>query len=253
MISEKEYKLRRDTLAKGMKSNSVGVIYSASHKSRSNDTEYPFRQNSNFYYLTGFKESNSSLMIIKKKKKFKTILFVEKKDEKKELWNGKRLGEVEAKKLFLVDEVYTSGEFEVKFKEALVEKRALYFDFKVDYSKVKTLKRYSKNISTYKNIALDIQKMRLIKSSAEIKLIKQAIEITKKAHHRVMAYKKSFKNEYHLQASLEHTFKNNGAYSDAYTSIVACGNSANTLHYISNDKELVAGEIILIDAGCEYQ
>ncbi len=253
MISEKEYKLRRDTLAKGMKSNSVGVIYSASHKNRSNDTEYPFRQNSNFYYLTGFKESNSSLMIIKKKKKFKTILFVEKKDEKKELWNGKRLGEVEAKKLFLVDEVYTSGEFEVKFKEALVEKRALYFDFKVDYSKVKTLKRYSKNISIYKNIALDIQKMRLIKSSAEIKLIKQAIEITKKAHHRVMAYKKSFKNEYHLQASLEHTFKNNGAYSDAYTSIVACGNSANTLHYISNDKELVDGEIILIDAGCEYQ
>ena len=253
MIQEEEYKLRRDTLAKKMKRNSIGVIYSASYKTRSNDTEYPFRQNSNFYYLTGFRESNSCLMIIKKNKKFTTILFVEKKDKTKELWNGKRLGEIEAKKKFLVDEIYVSGEFEAKFKDALVDKRALYFDFKVDYSKVKTLKRYSKNISTYKNIALSIEKMRLIKSPAEIALIKQAISITTKAHHKVMAYNKSGKNEYHLLASLEHTFKNNGAYNDAYTSIVAGGNSANTLHYISNDNKLVEGELILIDAGCEYE
>ena len=253
MIKEKEYKQRRDFLAKGMDSNCVAVVYSASSKIRSNDTEYPYRQNSNFYYLTGFKESNSCLMFVKWKKKFKTILFVEKKDEKKELWNGKRLGEIEAKKRFLVDEVYTINEFEGKFKESLENKKVLYFDFKLDYSKVKTLKRYSKNLSTQKNISLSIAKMRLIKSDAEISLIKKAINITKKAHHKVMKTEKIAKNEYQLQAKIENTFKSNGAYSDAYTSIVACGNSANTLHYIDNNKELVDGKLILIDAGCEYE
>ena len=253
MITQVEYKQRRDLLAKDMQSNSVGVLYSSSSKIRSNDTDYPYRQNSNFYYLTGFRESNSCLMIVKRNKKFKTILFVEKKDEKKELWNGKRLGEIEAKKKFLVDEVYTTNEFEAKFKEALEFKKTLYFDFRVDYSKVKVLKRYSKNLSTHKNISILIQNMRLIKSDAEIKLIKKAIKITKKAHHKAMRYKKSNKNEYQLQAVIENKFKINGAYSDAYTSIVACGNSANTLHYVDNNKKLVDGELILIDAGCEYE
>jgi Xaa-Pro aminopeptidase len=253
MISEKEYQSRRVSLAKKMKSYSVGVIFSASSKIRSNDTEYPFRQNSNFYYLSGFKESNSCLLIVKKRKKFKSILFVEKKDKEKELWSGKRVGVDEAKKRFLFDEIYTIDLFESKFKEYLSDKLNLYYDFKLDYSKVKVLKRYSKNMPTHKNISLIIQKMRLIKSAAEIKLIKKAIDITKDAHHRVMSSKKISKYEYNLQASIEHSFKNRGAYSDAYTSIVACGNSANTLHYIDNDKALVDGELILIDAGCEYQ
>ena len=192
-------------------------------------------------------------MFIKKNKKVKTILFVEKKDVKKELWSGERLGEIKAKKKFLVDEVCTIDEFEKKFKESLESKQTLYFDFKLDYSKVKTLKRYSKNLSTHKNIALLIQSMRLIKSDAEIALIKRAVKITKDAHHRVMKSKKIAKKEYELQADIEHTFKKNGAYGDAYTSIVACGNSANTLHYIDNDKKLLDKELILIDAGCEYK
>ena len=253
MITQKEYKQRRDTLAKKMDRNSVGVVYSASSKVRSNDTEYPYRQNSNFYYLTGFKEANSCLMLVKGEKKFKTILFVEKKDEKKELWSGKRLGEIEAKKRFLVDEVYIINEFESKFKESLESKQTLYFDFRVDYSKVKVLKRYSKNLSTHKNISLSIENMRLIKSDAEIKLIKKAIKITKKAHHKAMSYNKINKNEYQLQAVIENIFKKCGAYSDAYTPIVACGNSANTLHYVENNKKLVDGDLVLIDAGCEYE
>lgn len=95
--------------------------------------------------------------------------------------------------------------------------------------------------------------MRLIKSKAEIKLIKRALQITKKAHHKAMKISAKLQYEYELQANIEYVFKKNGAYSDAYTSIVACGNSANTLHYINNDKKLVTGELILIDAGCEYE
>ena len=128
----------------------------------------------------------------------------------------------------------------------------VYYDFKLDYSDVKLIKRYTKDVSTYKNIAKKIEKMRLIKSDSEIELIKKAISITKEAHHRSMAISKKLHYEYQLQAEIEYIFKKEGAYSDAYTSIVASGNNANTLHYISNDKPLKATDLILIDAGCEY-
>lgn len=253
MISKIEYKKRRDKLAKSMQSYSIGMVYSSLHKTRSNDTEYPYRQDSNFYYLTGFKEDNSCLMILKKKKKFKTILFVQKKDETKELWSGKRLGKKEAKKVFLVDKVYEIDKLEDKFKESMDLKQNLYFDFKLNYLRFKALKRFSKGVNTHKNIAVNIEKMRLIKSNAEISLIKKAINITKVAHHKAMQSKKVNKYEYELQAVFENTFKKNGAYSDAYTSIIAGGNSANTLHYIDNNKKLVDGELILIDSGCEFE
>jgi Xaa-Pro aminopeptidase len=253
MITQKEYAKRRKKLLKKMSNNSVGVMFSAEYKVRSNDTHYPYRQNSNFYYMSGFKEDKSALLFIKNNKKTKVILFVAKKDKKLELWNGKRLGEKKAKKLFLVDEVCCIDELEKRLKESLEDSRELYFDFKLDYSKVKILKRYAKKLSTHKNIAPLIQKMRLIKSPAEIKLIKKAISITKKAHKQVQQMDKTDKNEYELLAELEYVFKKNGAYSDAYTSIVASGNSANTLHYIDNNKPLKNGDLILVDAGCEYE
>lgn len=115
------------------------------------------------------------------------------------------------------------------------------------------MKKISKNISEHKNIALHIEAMRLLKSEAEIKLIKKAVEITKDAHIKAMGFKKQNKFEYQLQAEIEHTFKSCGAYSDAYTTIVAGGNNANTLHYISNNHILSNDDLILIDAGCEYE
>ncbi len=252
MISENEYKSRRDILGKKLSKNSLTIVFSANYKNRSNDTEYPFRQNSNFYYLTGFKEDDSCLIFVKKRDGLKTILFVQKKDKAKELWNGKRLGRKKAQKRFLVDEVHDYSEFEIKLKELLQSSKTLYFDFTLDYSKVKVLKRYAKQLSTHKNIAPLIHNMRLIKSDAEIELIKKAIEITKEAHHDVMRLDKVGLNEYNLQANIEYRFKKSGAYSDAYTSIVASGNSANTLHYVSNNKLLKDKTLILIDAGCEY-
>ena len=253
MIKESEYKARRDKLISSMPKHSITVLFSTGNKTRSNDTSYPFRQDSNFYYMSGFKEDNSILVFVKNKTKYKSILFVNKKDKADEMWNGKRLGVKKAKKRFLVDEVYTKDEFEKKFKEYLVSKNTLCFDFRLDYSKVKILKRYSKNLASHKDIAPAIGKMRLYKSEAEIELIKKAIGITKKAHHKVMKLKKSSKNEYQLLASIEHTFKINGAYNDAYTSIVASGNNANTLHYIDNNKPMIDGDLILIDAGSEYE
>lgn len=253
MIQEKEYKKRRNELLSKLSKHSVGVVFSSGYKTRSNDTEYPFRQDSNFYYLSGLLEDKSCIIFIKKSKKTKTILFVAKKDKTQELWNGKRLGVEKAKKRFLIDEVYEYGEFNTKLKEYLLNKKNLYYDFKLDYSKVKVLKRYSKEVQSFENISTFVQRMRLIKSDAEIALIKKAISITKDAHHKAMSKSSSLKYEYELQAEIEYEFKRQGAYSDAYTSIVASGNSANTLHYIDNNQKLKSGELILIDAGCEYK
>jgi len=250
MILESEYRDRREKLATKLCEDSIAVLYSSEYKIRSNDTEFPYRQNSNFYYLTGFKEDKSVLLLVKTKKGVKTVLFVEKKDELQELWNGKRLGKKEAKKRFLVSKVFTVDKLQEKIKKYMVSKKTIYFDFKD--SQVESLKKYYKNIPTHKNIALLVNKMKLIKSPSEIEIIKKAISITKEAHHKAISFKKHGKNEYHLQAELEYIFKKNGAYSDAYTSIVASGNSANTLHYIDNNKDFKDGDLILIDAGCEY-
>ncbi|DAB31129.1 MAG TPA: xaa-pro aminopeptidase [Sulfurimonas sp. UBA12504] len=253
MISQKEYTKRRKKFAKKLEDNSVAVLYSAKYKTRSNDTEYPFRQESNFYYLSGFREDNAALVFVKSKGSAKTILFVQKKDETLELWSGKRVGEIQAKTIFDVDEVYTSDMFEQKILELLKGKNMLYFDFASKDERINNLKDKAKAIVSHKDIMSLIGYMRLIKSPSEIMMIQDALEITKKAHHEVMKLKKTGKKEYELQAEIEYIFKKNGAYSDAYTSIVACANAANTLHYIENVASLVEGELILIDAGCELE
>ncbi len=250
MIKETEYKKRRKKLAKKLLNNSVTLLTSAEPKVRSNDTNYPYRQDSNFYYLTGFKEDNASLVFIKLDNKTKTILFVQKKDAQEELWNGKRLGEFEAKKRFLVDEIRVSSSLKESLEELCKDKENLYFDFSIETPKIK--KSLKRSFAAHYDISPFIKQMRLIKSKSEMEIIKKAIKITKKAHHDAMKFNKCGKGENELLAKIEYIFKKNGAYSDAYTSIVACGDSANTLHYISNDKELKNKELILIDAGCEY-
>jgi Xaa-Pro aminopeptidase len=252
VIKESEYKKRRDTLAKKMPNNSIGVIFSAEPATRSHDTHHPYRQDSNFYYLSGFKEDNAVLLFLKTKDSLKTVMFVHKKDKTLELWNGERLGAKEAKKSFLVDEVYESDEFKKRFKEFIKGKDSLFCELGSKKRELKKVLKLTKDFKTKHDITELIQKMRLFKSAAEIELIKESIAITAKAHHRAMSLNKKGRFEYELQAEIEHEFKINAAYSDAYTSIVACGNSANTLHYIKNDKPLIDGELILIDAGCEH-
>ena len=252
MISEKEYAKRRKKLAKSLEPNSLAILYSAEYKQRSNDTEYPYRQNSNFYYLSGFKEDGAALVFTKNKKSTKTYLFVTKKDPKMELWTGKRVGRDAAKEQFLVDDVFEYEELHEKLEEFAADVQRCYYDFKELARKTDGLKSHLKNVSAYINLRPFIEKMRLIKSRAEIKIIKQALAITKEAHHRAMQISKTMGYEYELQAEIEYCFKKNGAYSDAYTTIVASANAANTLHYISNNQKLRSGDLILIDAGCEY-
>lgn len=253
MIEEREYIQRRECVARSLKKSSIAVIHSANQAIRSNDTEYPYRQNSNFYYLTGFKEESATLLLLRGKRTIASYLFVQKKEKTLELWTGKRLGVKGAKKLFKYDAFFTSEEFEEKICELTKEYRHLYYDFALDERRASFLREKTKAYTSYMNIATIIEKERLLKSPAEIELIKKALTITKEAHHHAMVYAKELELEGQLQAEIEYIFKKRGAYSDAYTTIVACGNSANTLHYIANDKALKKSELILIDAGCEYE
>ncbi|MBA1437565.1 MAG: aminopeptidase P N-terminal domain-containing protein [Epsilonproteobacteria bacterium] len=254
MITQKEFYQRRQKFAKKMADNSLAVFVSSKPKIRSNDTEYPYRQDSNFYYLTGFKEDNAALLFIKRNKKVKVVLFVEKKDPKMELWTGKRVGVKRAKKEFIVDAVQGSDTFCDTVLQNSDGIKCLYYDLKVEDTRIQELqKQLSPKLLSYKDGAKIAEAMRLIKSPAEIKLIKKALGITKKAHHRAMKLAQKLSYEYELQAEFEYIFTKKGAYSDAYTTIVASGDNANTLHYINNDKPLKSGEMILIDAGCEYE
>ena len=252
MITQEEYKLRRERVAKKLKKNSIALLHSASHKTRSNDTEFPYRQNSNFYYLTGFKEDGAALLLVKGAKKVKTYLFVAKKDPALELWNGKRLGAKRAKELFDVDDVFEYEKLEEFFKESLLAKTTLYYDFGDKSESLLPLIKLCKKMYAFKNVAHIIEKERLIKSNAEIAMIQKALSITEEAHHRAMQRVSELEYEYELQAEIEYVFKKNGAYSDAYTSIVASANAANTLHYVSNDAPIKKDALLLIDAGCEY-
>jgi Xaa-Pro aminopeptidase len=262
IIKDKEYKRRRQRVLKKMDTG-VMILSGASYKVRSHDTEYPFRQKSNFYYLSGFLEDNAILMLIRSKKTTKTILFVQAKDKKMELWSGKRVGVKAARKRFSVDKVYDIATFESRAKRLLSGHHNLYVDLFNDDPFLQKIQNITKELKNDRSIKVAprnfydatpiIERMRLQKSAAEIKTIQAALLITKKAHERAMAEAKSAHFEYELQAHIEHVFKKEGAYSDAYTTIVASGNNANTLHYIKNVKRLSSGDLVLIDAGCEFE
>ncbi len=251
-MNMKIFKRRSETILKQMKNESVMILFSAKHKIRSNDTQYVYRQNSNFYYLSGFLEDNSALVLIKADKKEKILLFVQPKDKFMELWHGKRLGIKTTKKLFVVDDVYDIQSFDKRLKQILKNKKAIYFNLK-NYDMSSHVKKIVKRVTQHLEVSDLIQKMRLIKSNDEIKVIKKAIKISKNAHHKVMQIKKDGLFEYELQAKFEYEFKTHGAFNDAYTAIVAGGNNANTLHYIKNSNKLQSGDLVLIDAGCEYE
>ncbi len=261
-IKEKEYQRRRKTLLRNIQEGVI-LISSASHQIRSNDTEYLYRQNSNFYYLSGFEEDNALLVLKKSSKGTKIILFVQSNDKTKELWNGKRLGVKAAKKSFVMDKIYGIEKFDEVIKKELCGSKNIYVDLFDNDEFSQKIRIICKTLNHDRSVKVSpqnflhvnpiIEKMRLIKSASEIKTIKKALSITKKAHDAAMRQAKDKLFEYELQATIEHVFKSNGAYSDAYTTIVAGGNNANILHYIKNDCPLKKGDLVLIDAGCEYE
>ncbi|MDP3465624.1 MAG: aminopeptidase P N-terminal domain-containing protein [Sulfuricurvum sp.] len=261
-MNEIHYEARRQKLLNSIEEGVI-LFSSAPSKTRSNDTEYPYRQNSDFYYLCGFEEANSVLILVKTGESTRTLLYVEPHSEEFALWNGARLGVEGAMKRFSVDEVHSMLEYPNHIKEILREHIALYIDFQDDSSILKLAQQSAKDLRETRGVKRTlrclhdvtylIRSQRLIKSPEEIEAIRHAISLTASAHHEAMKQCKSGLREFELQASMSYIFLSNGAMSEAYGAIVAGGNNANTLHYVDNHDVLKEGDLVLIDAACEWE
>ena len=242
--------------------NSITFFSANSEVTRSNDTEYAFCQNKNFYYLTGFNEPDALLVLIKDEEgKTTTFLFSLPKDALHEVWHGRRVGQQQAVANYGFDYSYVIDEIDNIVPKLLQGKDQALFSFEDDamvkqvfywLGKVKaTLRQGGKVPSQLVNASPIISELRLIKSPSEIALMRQANYISGLAHQRAMKTCQVGQFEYQIEAEIIHEFSCAGARHTAYASIVAGGDNANILHYTENSDRLKDNELLLIDAGGE--
>ena len=246
-----------------MAPRSVAIIPGAHDTRRSNDTHYRFRQDSDFFYLTGFEEPDA-LAVIKPEADQKYTLFVRPRDPEREIWDGRRAGVDGAKSDFGADEAFPTAEFEAKLADFLDGAEVLYYrlgvDQDLDNAIIKEIARMRgfnrKPIHPPETIvdpATIVHELRVLKSADEIEIMQQAADIAAEAHCEAMKAAKPGMQEYQLEALIEQIFRRHGASGPAYTSIVGAGPNATVLHYINNDGELRDGDLLLVDAGAEYK
>jgi len=256
------YKKRRDNLSEILPNNSVLLLPGADLQYRNADSAHAFRQESSFYYFSGFCEPSSLIVIFKSDKVLSSIIFVPPKDKLKEIWDGYRAGPIGAVEDYMFDKAYDNNQIDSMMPDILNgSEQVLYsigkkqgFDQKViDWTTSASSKdRHSKSINITDASSM-IGNLRLIKDSHEIDLIKKACEISADAHIEAMKAVKEGDNEQTIESLYIHEFSKNGGRYPAYTPIVAGGESACVLHYVENDKDLKNNELLLVDAGCEYK
>ncbi|WP_105253564.1 Xaa-Pro aminopeptidase [Pseudoalteromonas sp. T1lg75] len=260
-ITNAEYRARQHQLLAQMKHNSVALIPAAKEITRSRDTEFPFRQDSDFFYLIGFNEPDAMLVLVKGEEQ-KSILYCRAKDKTAEIWHGRRMGADAAKEQLPIDDAYTLAELDQGLIDAVNQKTTLYYgqgvykdvDDQV-FDLLNTLRGAPKKGYRAPEVIRDIRtlvhEMRLFKSPAEQEIMRQAGKISADAHKRAMRFAKAGATEYQLEAELHHHYAMNGARYPAYGTIVGSGDNATILHYTENESTLKDGDLVLIDSGCE--
>ena len=255
---------RRSELSKKVLDDSAIIVASSPVKSRISDTDYLYRQDSNFYYLSGYEEPESILLIRPYAKKDQFIIFCRDRDPLKEQWDGFRSGQKGAVEDFGANKSLSISSVDSLMPELLEGAKNIYYSMSspcgldqrisawVDQIRLNTRAGAEppQNLLSLDSI---IHEMRLLKSDEEIEVMKQAAEITTEAHIRAMKAVHPGMFEYQLEAEYLYAFNKNGARAPAYNSIVGGGNNACILHYVENNSELKDGDVVLVDAGCEYQ
>ena len=264
MITNKEYSARRKELMSLMHSNSIAIISAAPEKVRSRDTHYPYKQNVNLSYLCGFPESESVLVLIPGRAQGEMVLFCRDKDPLRETWDGYREGPEGAVSNFGADDAFPIADIDDILPNLIEGKDRLYYAIGKDPEFDRHLMDWVNHVRNQRGngalppgefVDLDhfINEMRLFKTAGELKIMRKAAEISVSAHSRAMKASKPGLFEYQLQAEIEHEFAVHGSAGAAYTSIVGGGKNGCILHYIENRDALKDGDLVLIDAGCEYQ
>ncbi len=261
-ISTSEYQQRRQKFVRAI-GKGVGVFRSAPHAVMHNDVEYNYRQDSDFYYLTGFNEAEAVAVFAPNHTEHQFILFVQPKNLAQETWTGYRCGVEKAKEAYGADIVYSIDELDQKLPEYLVTGDRIYYHLGRDLKfNEKIIYHWQRLMATYSKrgtcpVGLEdsnfiLHPLRKIKSEAEITMLKKAAEISVIAHQKAKETIAPGRYEYEVQAQIEHTFRSHGGDGIAYPSIVASGGNACILHYVENDRRMEAGDLLLIDAGCSY-
>ena len=260
MIPISRYQRRRAQLAKAMR-NGIAIVPTAMERARNRDTQYLYRFDSYFYYLTGFAEPEAVAVIVAGKSP-KTILFCREKDLAREIWDGYRYGPKAAQKTFAFDEAYPIGKLDEMMPKLIADQPALHFPLGADstgdarvvgwINQVKAQVRSGIAAPTeIQDVCTLLDEMRLLKDADEIKTMRSAAAIASDAHRRAMQTTQPGMMEYQVEAELAHEFRRRGSQAPAYTSIVAGGANACVLHYVENKDPLNDGDLLLIDAGCE--
>ena len=263
-ISKTEFARRRKNLMAQMEPNSIAIIPSAREQVRSRDTEYPFRQDSDFYYLSGFAEPDAVLVLLPGRRHGQFIVFCRERDPAMELWNGYRAGPEGVCLRHAADDAFPIGDIDDILPGLIEGRDRVYYSMgrSADFDRqimgwVNSIrgKESSGAVPPGEFTDLDhmLHELRLFKSAAELRLMRKAAQITARAHERVMRHCRPGMYEYQLEAELQHEFAYAGARYTAYNSIVGSGDNGCILHYVENNRKMRDGDLVLIDAGCELE
>ena len=264
-LSQADFKQRRNLLAQQIGSNSIAIIATRAEMYRNRDADYKYRADSSFYYLTGFAEPEAVAVIetFAEGEEYSYSLFCRERNREMEIWNGYRAGIDGAIEIYDADEAYAIDLLDEEIIDKLLNKQRLYyrigqnaeFDARVSqWIQIADAQQRRGGAAPAEMIQLDriIDEMRLKKSAQEIELMQIASNISAEAHTRAMQSVKPEMMEYALEAELNYIFGKNGCV-PAYNSIVGGGENACILHYVENNKPLKDGDLVLIDAACEYE
>ncbi|MGV3666993.1 MAG: aminopeptidase P N-terminal domain-containing protein [Leptospira bouyouniensis] len=245
-------------IQKKLKKGEILILFAASHKIRNRDVEYKFRQNSDFYYLTGIKEEDSIFILTSDS----AGMFCLPKDKEKEIWTGIRLGKDKIKSMLGLDYTYDLSEWEKQKSAILIDHHTLYYFFGENPERDREILQEIKTLSERAREGKFgphriehphfLHEERLTKSKEEIQILKNASEITKFGHMRIMRESKPGMYEYELEALLEQEYLKYGSIGGGYGHIVASGQNACILHYVNNDDLLLEGDLVLVDSGAEW-
>lgn len=264
IISSAEFISRRETLKDCVGDGNIAIIPSAASAIRNNDAEYRYRQDSDFYYITGFEEPESLAVFIPGRDQGEYILFCQEFDETRAVWTGHHAGLEGACRDFGADDAFPIDDLDDILPGMLENKARVYYPMGRDKSLDQNLMDWLAKLRSKARTGIHapseivslehiIHEMRLIKSPVEIDCMREAARIASAAHCRAMRHCAPGLHEYQIEAELLHEFVSNGVQNPAYISIVAGGKHACVLHYIDNSDILNDGDLLLIDAGAEYQ
>ncbi len=263
-MTSSEFQKRRAKLMGQMSPDSIAIVPAGRTQLRNRDTEHLFRQNSDFHYLTGLGEPDAVLVLAPGREHGEVILFCHERDPQFEHWNGERLGPERASQVLGVDDAFPIGDL-ADILPGLLEGRDRIYATLGDHPDFdRQLMSWVKDIRAkqvhgarppgeFTVLAHLLHDLRLYKSPAELKLMRRAAQITTAAHIRAMRATRPGLTEAHLEAELVYEFMRSGARFPAYPCIVGAGRNSCVMHYVKNDGPLRDGELVLIDAGCEFE